>query len=63
MTNSEKFESVFGFKPSDDAGCVAPAAVCDIQDGVCNDCPFDNWWNKEYKACFKILEGLNDRHF
>lgn len=58
MTNAEKFKEVFGFKPSGDAGCVAPNAICDIQNEVCNDCPFDNWWDKEYIPCFEMLEEL-----
>lgn len=53
MTNGEKFKEVFGFKPQH---CVAPARVCEKQNMKCRECPFDNFWDKEYKACFCIKE-------
>lgn len=63
MTNGEKFKEVFGFipEPEFDCGC-APRKVCNEQKKVhnrntanmCFDCPFNDWWNKEYKPCFKM---------
>ena len=62
MTNREKFKEVFGFAPKDDAECVAPTSICDINDNVCasqdHECPFWMWWDKEYKPCFKLREDL-----
>ena len=58
MTNREKFKETFGFRPNPDAECVAPTSICDIQNDICNDCPFENWWEKEYIPCFKMLEEL-----
>ena len=62
MTNREKFEEVFGFKPNDDAECVAPMLICYINDNICaskeKECPFYDWWDKEYKPCFKLREDL-----
>ena len=51
MTNKEKFKEVFGFTP-DERVCVATPKVC--LGNECEVCPFDDFWNKEYKACFKI---------
>ena len=63
MTNREKFKEIFGFTPNRDAECVAPSSICYIQEGTCADkdreCPFWMWWDKEYKECFKIKEGLD----
>lgn len=55
MTNKEKFAEVFGFKP-DERVCVATPKVC--LGNECETCPFDDFWNKEYKACFKMIEEL-----
>lgn len=74
MTNRQKFKEVFGFTPRDEAHCVAPTSVCAVNNGICvlgkqngagrieppQVCPFWNWWNKEYKPCFKIKEGLDE---
>ena len=58
MTNGEKFKEVFGFKP-DERVCVAPQTVCEMFYAQCSkDCPFHDWWNKEYKACFRIREDF-----
>lgn len=59
MTNAEKFKEVFGFKPHDDLNCIAPKKVCS-QFAECEQCPFNNWWDKNYLPCFKIKEGLDD---
>lgn len=53
MTNREKFEDVYGFEP-DQRLCVAPQMVCDSQHGNCFKCPFNKFWEKEYRECFKI---------
>lgn len=61
MTNAEKFKEVFGFTLENVSDCsLVPTSVCDDQqnkngyDGMCSNCPFHDWWNKEYKACFRI---------
>ena len=63
MTNAEKFKEVFGFTPEPEFSCgCTPKKVCREQEKkhgeksseVCSDCPFRDWWNKEYKACFQI---------
>ena len=63
MTNREKFKEVFGFTPTKDAECVAPRAICDIRLDICahgdDECPFWNWWDKEYKPCFKMKEDID----
>lgn len=61
MTNAEKFKEIFGFTHGKRL-CVAPQTVCDEQAlkhigetvDECKDCPFYDWWDKEYKACFQI---------
>ncbi len=65
MTNREKFKEVFGFKPSVDAECIMPTSVCFIHDKICmssqeGDCPFFDWWDKEYKPCFQLKPELED---
>ena len=65
MTNLEKFKEVFGFIPTihdDTITCIGVDRVCDEQYRKnrpyvgCSDCPFNDWWNKEYKPCFKMDE-------
>ena len=66
MTNREKFREVFGFD-SCHTSCPMPNKVCieernrsgDIYFS-CRKCTFFDWWNKEYKSCFKLKEGFND---
>lgn len=57
MTNREKFKEVFGFE-QDGNPCVAPQEICNHED--CDYCPFWGWWDKEYKACFKLREDLTN---
>jgi len=53
VTNKEKFAEVFGFKPDEDERvCVVPPKFC--LGNECKTCPFDDFWNKEYKACFTL---------
>lgn len=62
MTNREKFKETFGFNIDTDhlsSGCVAPWGVCETIRG-CDECPFDEWWDREYKPCFQIKEGFDD---
>ncbi len=47
MTNAEKFENVFGFKPNSNL-CYAPLDVECPPD--CDDCPYISWLNDEYVA-------------
>ena len=66
MTNTEKFKETFGFAPEVEKdgsiSCIGSPKVCDEQYkknsplSGCSDCPFKDWWNKEYKACFRIDE-------
>ena len=61
MTNREKFKEIFGFMIDD----KCEEGVCpegfDCEDLTCDNCPFgSDWWNKEYKSCFKLKEGFND---
>ena len=64
MTNKEKFEEIFGYSPKK-ANCLFPLSVCDDihKQGLgCTTrpqrCPFYDWWDKEYKPCFKLREDL-----
>jgi hypothetical protein len=60
MTNAEKFEKVFGFSPNEDLECPMPTDVCYVNNEICNNCPFDDFWQKEYKPCFKLdLSNIN----
>ena len=67
MTNLDKFKEVFGFIPTihdDTITCIGVDKVCDEQYRKnrpyvgCSDCPFYNWWEKEYIPCFEMLEEL-----
>ena len=65
MTNIEKFEEVYGFKPSfieetDAYICPAPDWVCEDQAKGCESCPFHGWWHKEYKGCFQITRTFTE---
>lgn len=45
-TNADKFEEVFGFRPS----IVCPMyRVKDCEDGDCWDCLYREFWDREYK--------------
>lgn len=56
MTNTQKFEQIFGFVPNSDV-CTLPQEVCKRMmekkgknlEYVCKECPFVDWWNEEYK--------------
>jgi len=56
MTNREKFEEVF--QPITDQtlqGClVCPNEVCKAHSD-CKDCPYDDWWEQEYKERDKAM--------
>ena len=70
MTNLEKFREVFGFTPT--PYCIGNEKFCDERNrkegtaevGIfydpCEDCPFHDWWNKEYKPCFRIKEEFEE---
>jgi hypothetical protein len=62
MTNKEKFKEVFGFIPCENLtdSCPLPFKACSLTDGDCDKCPFNKWWDKEYKDCFTLREDLND---
>lgn len=59
MTNKEKFKEVFGFSLNESAigVCPAPKTVCK-QMRYNQECPFRDWWDKEYKPCFKLREDF-----
>ena len=57
VTNLEKFKEVFGFTP-DERVCVAPPKVC--LGNECEICPFDDFWNEDYKPCFKMKEEFEE---
>ena len=61
MTNREKFKETFGFNFDSDSfsNCLAPEGVCRNYDS-CEECPFDEFWDKEYKSCFKLKEEFDD---
>lgn len=53
MTNREKFEEIFGFKPYPNDVCVINDQTCLIGveniETTCEQCPYNNWWEWEYK--------------
>ena len=56
MTNREKFEEIFQ-SITDQAlkGClVCPDEVCKASP-YCGDCPYDDWWEHEYKERDKAM--------
>lgn len=53
MTNAEKFKEVFGFAHHN--GCPFPVLVCaTVEKMDCKKCPFERFWEKEYKECFEL---------
>lgn len=55
MTNKEKFAETFGYAPNEKIS-VCPSNY-DCRSMKCSQCPFNqNWWDKEYKPCFKMQE-------
>ena len=58
MTNAEKFENVFGFKPNSNL-CYAPGNVECPPD--CDDCPYISWLDDEYVAESKQGEQNDKR--
>ena len=51
MTNGEKFKQTFGFSPH---GCPVPTIICADNHANCRRCPFDKWWEKDYKKCCQL---------
>lgn len=49
ITNKEKFTAVFGFEPGEQC-CPMPSNYCVDSNQECDDCPYCNWWNAEYKG-------------
>lgn len=59
MTNKEKFKEVFGFTVNNKMMCPVNLNCDSIR---CKDCPFNaDWWDKEYKNCFRIKEVKNEK--
>jgi hypothetical protein len=49
MTNTEKYQEVFGFPP-DKGKCPAESCeVCPSKVVGKSICIYSNWWNEEYK--------------
>lgn len=60
MTNYEKFTEVFGFEFDVENGyskCPIKPEICEKLPFDCPECPFNEWWKKEYKKCFKLKKG------
>ena len=58
MTNREKFKEIFGYTPTRNH-CLVPEKFCKTQ--MDHDrCPFNGWWDKEYKPCFSMKEEYDD---
>lgn len=47
MTNGDKFKEVFGFRHI--SSCPVPPTMAICSSHVCSDCPYSNFWKKEYK--------------
>ena len=58
MNNAEKFREIFGFYPNRKE-CIAPETVCVVNDQDCIMCPFNKFWDREYKGCFEMREEFN----
>lgn len=60
MTNREKFKETFGFDLDRVNLSMCPVAekICK-QQGICKVCPFQYFWEREYKPCFKMREDLD----
>lgn len=56
-TNRDKFIETYGFEPNE-KGCIAPEIVCIANNNDCKGCPFLKWWDREYKACFRLRGDL-----
>ena len=53
MTNREKFKETFGFEPCHDI-CLMPEEIR-CPDGDCDQCRYDDWWEKEFTGELEIL--------
>ena len=52
MTNAEKFEEVFGFKPDVEFGvidCPHETSKCPYYEKLDGGCHCESWWNETYK--------------
>lgn len=50
MTNAEKFENTFGFKPDTEFGILnCPESQCPYYEELDGGCHCETWWNEEYK--------------
>lgn len=58
MNNSEKFKEIFGFCPNTKE-CIAPETVCVVNNQNCHQCPFNKFWENEYKECFDMKEDFD----
>lgn len=53
MTNAEKFEEVFGFKPDTEFGvidCSLKKSECPYYEELDGGCHCELWWNETYKV-------------
>lgn len=68
MTNAEKFENIFGFKPDTEFSifdCPEDYAgsQCPYYEELDGGCHCEEWWNEEYKPNargIEILDSLQD---
>lgn len=54
MTNAEKFENTFGFKPDTEFGILNcpedhDGSQCPYYEELDGGCHCETWWNEEYK--------------
>ena len=52
MTNAEKFEEIFGFKPDTEFGvidCPHETSECSYYEELDGGCHCESWWNETYK--------------
>lgn len=64
MTNAEKFENTFGFKPDTEFGifdCPEDYAgsQCPYYEELDGGCHCETWWNEEYKPNTRVVEVLD----
>lgn len=64
MTNIEKFENTFGFKPDTEFGILNcpedhAGSQCPYYEELDGGCHCETWWNEEYKPNPRIVEILD----
>lgn len=64
MTNAEKFENTFGFKPDTEFGILNcpkdhDGSQCPYYEELDGGCHCETWWNEEYKPNPRTVEILD----